>query len=62
MLKKPMEPNHSNFQHLHEELQLLKAASEMLFDDQHPVEFHIERLNDQLEAKRHKLKELESEW
>ncbi|KAL8462167.1 hypothetical protein ACS0TY_033297 [Phlomoides rotata] len=61
-LKKPMEVKHLNFQHLDEELQLLKTASEMVFDDQHAVEFHIERLNDQLEAKRHKLKELESEW
>lgn len=34
----------------------------MVFDGQHPVEFYIEQLNDQVEAKRHKLKELESEW
>lgn len=61
MLKKPVESKYSNLQYLDEELQL-KAASEMVFDDQHPVEFHIERLNDQLEAKRQKLKELKSEW
>ncbi|KAH6768093.1 hypothetical protein C2S51_013429 [Perilla frutescens var. frutescens] len=52
----------ANMQHLDEELQLLKAAAEMVFDGQHPVEFYIEQLNDQVEAKRHKLKELESEW
>ncbi|KAL7088141.1 hypothetical protein ACP275_13G110300 [Erythranthe tilingii] len=49
-------------QHLDEELGLLKAAVEMVSDGQRPVEFYIEQLNDQVEAKRHKLKELESEW
>ncbi|KAL7088142.1 hypothetical protein ACP275_13G110300 [Erythranthe tilingii] len=34
----------------------------MVSDGQRPVEFYIEQLNDQVEAKRHKLKELESEW
>ncbi|EYU27465.1 hypothetical protein ABFS82_13G155900 [Erythranthe guttata] len=51
-----------NSQHLDEELGLLKAAVEMVSDGQRPVEFYIEQLNDQVEAKRHKLKELESEW
>ncbi|XP_047982336.1 coiled-coil domain-containing protein 22 [Salvia hispanica] len=51
-----------NSQHLGEELQLLKAAAEMVCDGQHPVEFYIDQLNEQVEAKRHKLKELESEW
>lgn len=53
---------YSELQHLDEELELLKAAMEMVFDEQHPVEFYIEQLNDQVEAKRHKLKELESKW
>ncbi|KAG6405236.1 hypothetical protein SASPL_132822 [Salvia splendens] len=51
-----------NSQHLDEELQLLKAAAEMVCDGQHPVEFYIDQLNEQVETKRHKLKELESEW
>ncbi|XP_042004833.1 coiled-coil domain-containing protein 22 [Salvia splendens] len=51
-----------NSQHLDEELQLLKAAAKIVCDGQHPVEFYIDQLNEQVEAKRHKLKELESEW
>lgn len=57
-----MVTKYSNLQHLDEELQVLKEAVEMVFDGQHPVEFYLEQLNDQVEAKRHKLKELESEW
>ncbi|KAL1556153.1 coiled-coil domain-containing protein 22 [Salvia divinorum] len=49
-------------QHLDEEVQLLKAAAEMVCDSQHPVEFYIDQLNEQVEAKTHRLKELESEW
>ncbi|GFP84112.1 coiled-coil domain-containing protein 22 [Phtheirospermum japonicum] len=45
-----------------EELRLFKEAAEMVLHGQHPVEFYIEELNEQLETKRHKLKELESEW
>ncbi|KAI3456786.1 hypothetical protein Pfo_013449 [Paulownia fortunei] len=60
--KKLMAAKHPKLQHLDEELRLLKAAVEMVFDGQHPVEFYIEQLNDQVEAKRHRLKELESEW
>lgn len=62
VLKKLMVAKYFNLQHLDEELQLLKAAAEMVFDGQHPVEFYIEQLNGKVEAKRHKLKELESEW
>lgn len=57
-----MVAKYSNLQLLNEELQLLKTAAEMVFDGQHPVEFYIEQLNDKVEAKKHKLKELESEW
>ncbi|XP_051128150.1 uncharacterized protein LOC127249433 [Andrographis paniculata] len=45
-----------------DELELLKAAVEMVFDTQHTVEYQIEQLNEQLQAKRQKLKDLESEW
>ncbi|KAG8385999.1 hypothetical protein BUALT_Bualt03G0103400 [Buddleja alternifolia] len=57
-----MTANSPELQHVDEELALLKAAVDMVFDGQHPIEYYIEQLNDQVEAKRCKLKELESEW
>ncbi|KAK6149431.1 hypothetical protein DH2020_016956 [Rehmannia glutinosa] len=60
--EKLMAAKYSELEHPDEELPLLKAAAEMVFDGQHPVEFYIEQLNNQVEDKRHKLKELESEW
>lgn len=62
VLQKPMVAKYSELQHVDEERGLLEAALEMVLDDQHPLEFYIEQLNNQVEAKRHKLKELETEW
>uniref|UniRef100_A0A2P2JLC9 Coiled-coil domain-containing protein 22 homolog n=2 Tax=Rhizophora mucronata TaxID=61149 RepID=A0A2P2JLC9_RHIMU len=52
----------SQIQHLEEELRLLKAAAEMAFDDEHPVDFHIEQLKEQTDARKHKIEHLESQW
>ena len=49
-------------QHLEEEYNLLKSSIEMVFDDQHPVDFHIEQLNERVESGKHNLVELESRW
>ncbi|KAF4362346.1 hypothetical protein F8388_008230 [Cannabis sativa] len=46
-----------------EELELLKASADMVFDDnQHSVEFHREQLEEKIESKRNHLKELNSQW
>lgn len=47
---------------LKEELELLKAAAEMAFDDRHNVDFYLEQLREKVESKKHHLKELYSEW
>lgn len=52
----------SELQHIEEEHELLKAAVDMAFDDQHPVHFYIEQLNAEVDAKRHNLVELELQW
>lgn len=52
----------SELQHLEEELELLKTAVEMAFDDQHPIEFHLEKLNERLDSGNHHLSELKSQW
>ncbi|KAK4398649.1 hypothetical protein Sango_1340400 [Sesamum angolense] len=62
LLRKPMMAKYSELQHADEERGLLEAALEMVLDDQHPLEFYIEQLNNQMEAKKQKLKELETEW
>ncbi|KAK4439675.1 Coiled-coil domain-containing protein 22 [Sesamum alatum] len=62
VLQKPMVAKYSELRHVDEERGLLEAALAMVLDDQHPLEFYIEQLNNQVEAKRHKLKELETEW
>ncbi|CAI9755018.1 unnamed protein product [Fraxinus pennsylvanica] len=59
---KELSAKSSDLQHLEEEFELLKAAAEMIFDDQHTIQFYIEQLNDQTETKRQKLAELESLW
>ncbi|XP_061353169.1 uncharacterized protein LOC133297951 [Gastrolobium bilobum] len=52
----------SELEHLEQELELMKAAAEMAFDNQHSVDFYIDQLNEQLQAKRHYLLKSESEW
>ncbi|KAL2483690.1 hypothetical protein Fot_45134 [Forsythia ovata] len=60
--KEELSAKSAELNNLEEELELLKAAAEMIYDDQHPIQFYIEQLNDQTEAKRQKLMELESQW
>ncbi|EEF39647.1 conserved hypothetical protein [Ricinus communis] len=52
----------SEIQNLEEEFQLLKAASEMAFDDQHPIDFYLEQLNDQVDSRKLNIMELDSQW
>lgn len=61
-IKEELSAKLSELQHLEEEFELLKAAAEMIFDDQHAIQFYIEQLADQTETKRQKLAELESLW
>ncbi|XP_022886612.1 coiled-coil domain-containing protein 22 [Olea europaea var. sylvestris] len=61
-VKEELSAKLSELQHLEEEFELLKAAAEMIFDDQHAIQFYIEQLADQTETKRQKLAELESLW
>jgi hypothetical protein len=52
----------SGLQQPEEELELLRAAAEMAFDDKFPVDFYLEQLNEQVDAKKRHLVELDSEW
>ncbi|XP_062170654.1 uncharacterized protein LOC133876397 isoform X2 [Alnus glutinosa] len=52
----------SGLQQLEEELELLRAAAEMSFDNEHPIDFYLEQLNEKVAAKEHNLGELGSEW
>lgn len=52
----------SEVQQLEEELELLKAAAEMAFDDQHPIDFYFEQLKEKVDFRKHNLAELKSEW
>ncbi|XP_011038861.1 PREDICTED: coiled-coil domain-containing protein 22 isoform X2 [Populus euphratica] len=52
----------SELQHLEEELELLKAATEMAFGDQNSIDFCFEQLKEQVDAKRCNITELKSQW
>ncbi|XP_059443174.1 uncharacterized protein LOC132175302 isoform X2 [Corylus avellana] len=52
----------SGLQQLEEELELLRAAAEMSFGDEHPIDFYLEQLNEKVDVKKRNLGELESEW
>ncbi|KAI6690770.1 hypothetical protein NL676_027598 [Syzygium grande] len=47
---------------LEDELQLLKAAAEMALDENHPIDFFLERFNGQIDARKRNLLELELQW
>ncbi|KAK9057177.1 hypothetical protein SSX86_024544 [Deinandra increscens subsp. villosa] len=49
-------------QQLEEQHDLLKAATEMAYDEQTPLESYITQLSKQIDAKRHNLAEMESKW
>lgn len=52
----------SELEHLERELELMKEAAEMAFNNQHSVDFYLDQLNEQVQAKRNNLSTLESEW
>ncbi|KAK7857641.1 coiled-coil domain-containing protein 22 like protein [Quercus suber] len=52
----------SGLQQLEEQLELLRAAAEVALDDKHPIDFYLEQLNEQVDAKKRHLVELELEW
>ncbi|XP_058788111.1 uncharacterized protein LOC131662361 [Vicia villosa] len=52
----------SEVEHLERELELMKAAAEMAFDNQHSIDFYLDQLTEQVHAKRDYLLTLESEW
>lgn len=62
MLKEETLVKNSKLQQLEEELELLRAAAEVAFDDKHPIDFYLEQLNEQVDAKKRHLVELELEW
>lgn len=53
--------NTSELKHLEEELELLKEAVDIVFDVNHPVEFYLEKFNQQVDARRRLLGELKSQ-
>lgn len=62
LLREEVNSKNVESQQLEEEYNLLKSSTEMVFDDQHPVDFHIEQLNERLESGNRNLEELESRW
>ncbi|XP_027336158.1 coiled-coil domain-containing protein 22 isoform X2 [Abrus precatorius] len=52
----------SELEHLERELEVMKEAAEMAFNNQHSIDFYIDQLNEQVKAKRNYLLTLESEW
>ncbi|WCJ38965.1 hypothetical protein M5689_019993 [Euphorbia peplus] len=52
----------SELRKLEEELELLEAATEMTFDDQHPTEFYLKQLNEQIDVSKRNILELKSQW
>ncbi|XP_057982640.1 uncharacterized protein LOC131167771 [Malania oleifera] len=49
-------------QDVEEEHDVLKAVAEMVFDDQQPVEFYLDQLNERVDKRKHNLVELETQW
>ncbi|RDX83152.1 Coiled-coil domain-containing protein 22-like protein, partial [Mucuna pruriens] len=51
----------SELEHLEQELELMKEAAEIAFNNQHSVDYYLDQLNEQVQAKRNYLLTLESE-
>ncbi|PIA57994.1 hypothetical protein AQUCO_00500134v1 [Aquilegia coerulea] len=60
MLKQELSAKVSESQHIESKHELFKAAVKMAFDDQHPIEFHVEELKKQLETDIQNHEQLES--
>jgi len=52
----------SEVEHLEQELELMKAAAEMAFNNQQSVDSYLDQLTEQILAKGNHLSTLESEW
>lgn len=52
----------SEVEHLEQELEMMKAAAEMAFNNQQSVDSYLEQLTEQILAKGNHLSTLESEW
>ncbi|KAL5077336.1 hypothetical protein RYX36_016320 [Vicia faba] len=52
----------SKVEHLEHELELMKAAAEMAFDNQRSIDFYFDQLTEQVHAKRDYLSTLELDW
>uniref|UniRef100_A0A1S3E5A2 Coiled-coil domain-containing protein 22 n=1 Tax=Cicer arietinum TaxID=3827 RepID=A0A1S3E5A2_CICAR len=52
----------SEVEHLERELEVMKAAAEMTFNNQQSVDFYLDQLTEQVHAKTNDLSTLESEW
>ena len=52
----------SELAHLEQELELMNETADMAFNNQHSIDFYIDQLNEQVQAKRNYLLTLESEW
>ncbi|KAB2048968.1 hypothetical protein ES319_A13G145800v1 [Gossypium barbadense] len=61
-LKDELRANTLQMQHLEEEFESWKAAADMAFDENHPMEFFLEQLNKRIDAKKHNILELELQW
>ncbi|KAE8702739.1 Coiled-coil domain-containing protein 22, putative isoform 2 [Hibiscus syriacus] len=61
-LLEELKANNLQMQHLEEELGFWKVEADMAFDESHPMDFCLEQLNKQINAKKHNILELESQW
>ncbi|CAJ2640106.1 unnamed protein product [Trifolium pratense] len=52
----------SEVEHLERELELMKAAAEMVLNNEQSVDFYLDQLTEQVHAKRNYLSTLDSEW
>ncbi|XP_012071072.1 coiled-coil domain-containing protein 22 homolog isoform X2 [Jatropha curcas] len=62
VLLKEVTARTSELQKLEEEFKMLKAAAHLAFDDQYPIDFHLEQLSKHVDSRKCNIMELESEW
>jgi hypothetical protein len=52
----------SEVEHLEREMELMKAAAEMVLNNEQSVDFYLDQLTEQVHAKRNYPSTLDSEW
>nr|GME11618.1 coiled-coil domain-containing protein 22 homolog isoform X1 [Ipomoea batatas] len=62
ILQEDLASRSSELRHLQEKQDLLKAAIKMSSCDQHPIDFYVKQLSDQVEARRQDLAKMEAQW